>query len=130
MNATNSIALISKLIFPSKENFLIQLVTTKKVFTTKLPAYPLMNPLHPLISMQIIRRCMNLVVHVFKSLNLPSFHLPQFEHELFLQYLSRLNDYCAQYMHSMYEKWKICNVVLEGTTHKTRANLESICYGG
>ena len=41
-------------------------------------------------------------------------HLPQFEHETFWQYLSRLNDYRAQYVYFTYEKWKICNVVLEG----------------
>jgi len=32
------------------------------------------------------------------------FHLPQFEHEPFWQYLSRLNEYRAQYVHFMYEK--------------------------
>ena len=32
------------------------------------------------------------------------FHFPQFEHEPFWQYLSRFNDYRAQYVHSMYEK--------------------------
>ena len=56
--------------------------------------------------------------------------MPQIEHELFWQYLSRLNDYRAQYMHFMYAKWKICNVVFEGITHETRAILESMCYGG
>jgi len=30
-----------------------------------------------------------------------------------------LNDYRVQYAHSMYEKWKICDVVLEGITHET-----------
>jgi len=30
----------------------------------------------------------------------------------------------------MYEKWEICNVVLEGITHETRTTLESMCYGG
>ena len=47
------------------------------------------------------------------------FHLPQFEHEPFWQYLSRLNDYRAQYVLFEYEKWEICDVVLEGITHKT-----------
>jgi len=32
------------------------------------------------------------------------FHLHQFEHEPFWQYLSRLNDYRAQHVHFMYEK--------------------------
>ena len=58
------------------------------------------------------------------------FHFPQFEHEPFWQYLSRLNDYRVQYVLFMYEKWKICDVVLEGITHETRATLESMCYGG
>jgi len=30
----------------------------------------------------------------------------------------------------MYEKWDICDVVLEGITHETRATLESMCNGG
>jgi len=58
------------------------------------------------------------------------FHFPQFEHEPFCQYLSSLNDYRIQYMHFEYEKWEICDVVLEGITHETRATLESMCYGG
>ena len=32
------------------------------------------------------------------------FYFPQFEHEPFWQYLSRLNGYRAQYVLSMYEK--------------------------
>jgi len=58
------------------------------------------------------------------------FHFSQFEHEPFWQYLSRLNDYRAQYVHSMFAKWEICNVMLEGITHETRATLKSMCYGG
>jgi len=54
------------------------------------------------------------------------FHLSQFEYEPFWQYVSRLNDYCAQYVYFMYEKWHICNVVLEGIPHETRATL-SLC---
>jgi len=30
----------------------------------------------------------------------------------------------------MYEKWEICNVVLEGIIHETRATLECMCCGG
>jgi len=41
------------------------------------------------------------------------FHLPQFEHEPFWKYLLRLND-CCKYVHFLYEKWEICDVVLEG----------------
>jgi len=40
-----------------------------------------------------------------------------------------LNDYRAQYVHSAYEKWKTCNLVLEGITYDTWAILESMCYG-
>jgi len=58
------------------------------------------------------------------------FHFPQFEHEPFWQYLSRLNNYRAQYVHSIYEKRGICDVVLEGITHETRATLESMRYSG
>ena len=58
------------------------------------------------------------------------FHLPQFEHEPFWQYLSRLNDYRAQYVHFTYEKWEICDAVLEGITPETRAIPESMCYSG
>ena len=57
------------------------------------------------------------------------FHFPQFEHEPFWQYLSRFNDYRAQYVHFTYEQWEICDVVLEGVTHETRATLESMCGG-
>ena len=33
-------------------------------------------------------------------------------------------------MNLIYEKWKICDIVLEGITHETQATLESMCYGG
>jgi len=59
---------------------------------------------------------------------MPIFHFSQFEMNLFGN--TRLNDYCAQYMFFMYEKWEIYEVVLEGITHETRANLKSMCYGG
>ena len=58
------------------------------------------------------------------------FHLPQFEHEPFWHYLSKLNDYRAQYVLFEYEKWEICDAMLEGITPKTRAIIESMCYGG
>ena len=54
------------------------------------------------------------------------FHFPQFEHESFWEYLSRFNDYRAQYMHFTYEKWEICDAVLEGITHETRGGLCSL----
>jgi len=44
--------------------------------------------------------------------------------------LARLNDYRAQYVHFMYEKWGIYDVMLEGITHETQVTLESMCYGG
>ena len=47
------------------------------------------------------------------------FHLPQFEHESFWQYFSWLNDYRAQYKHFTYEKWEICDAMLEGITLET-----------
>jgi len=53
-------------------------------------------------------------------------HLPQFEHECFWQYLSRLNDHCARYVHFTYEKWEICNVVHKGITYETQAHLETL----
>jgi len=65
-----------------------------------------------------------------KEIKMANFHLPQFEHEAFWQYSSRLNNYCAQYVHFTYAKWKICNVMLEGITHEILAPLESMCYGG
>ena len=49
---------------------------------------------------------------------------------LFWQYLSRLNDFHAQNVHFMYEKWEISDVVLEGITHETRTTLKSMYYGG
>ena len=33
-------------------------------------------------------------------------------------------------MHFVYDKWEICDVLLEGITHDTRATLESMCYSG
>jgi len=40
----------------------------------------------------------------FKKIKLAIFHLPQFEHESFWKYLSKLSDYHAQYVHFIYEK--------------------------
>ena len=57
------------------------------------------------------------------------FHFPQFEHESFQQCLSRLNDYHAQYMYFTYEKWLICNDMVEEKTYETQAILEFMCYG-
>ena len=67
---------------------------------------------------------------MFKKIKMDISQLPQFRHEPFWQYLSQLNEYHAQYVLLEYEKWEICDVVLEGITHETRATLESMCYGG
>ena len=58
------------------------------------------------------------------------FHLPQLQPESFWQYLFRLNDYHAQYVHFTYEKQEICNVVLEGATYESQATLKSMCCRG
>jgi len=58
------------------------------------------------------------------------FHFPQFEHELFWQYLSKVNDYHAQYVHFTYERWEICDAVLEEITYQLWVVLKSVCYGG
>ena len=42
------------------------------------------------------------------------FHLPQFEYEPFWQYLPRLNDYRAEHVHFMYEKWEFAMLCLRG----------------
>jgi len=47
------------------------------------------------------------------------FHFSRFEHEPFWKYLSRLSDYRAQNVHSTYEKWEICDVVLKGIIHES-----------
>jgi len=57
-----------------------------------------------------------------------TFHLTQFEHESFLQYLSRLNGSHSQYVHFMYPKWKIYNIAPEGIISETQAILKSTCY--
>jgi len=42
------------------------------------------------------------------------FILPQFKREPFWQYLSRVNDYRAQYVHFMYENEKFAILYLRG----------------
>ena len=44
--------------------------------------------------------------------------------------MSRLNDYHALCAYFTYEKWELCNVVLEEITRETRATLESMGYSG
>ena len=60
---------------------------------------------------------------------MPVFHFPQYEHELFWSYLSRLNDYCAQLNH-IFEKWKIYEVIAVGLNVESRSYVASICSGG
>ena len=43
--------------------------------------------------------------------------------------LSGLDDYHAQYVHFMYEKWKTYDIFVEGITYATQATLECMCYG-
>ena len=44
---------------------------------------------------------------------MPVFKFPQYEHESFWHYLSRLKDYRAQ-LNQPFEKWKICEVIVLG----------------
>ena len=41
---------------------------------------------------------------------MPVFNFPQYEHEPFQSYLSRLNDYRAQ-LNQNVQKWEICEVI-------------------
>ena len=58
---------------------------------------------------------------------MPVFNFPQYEHEPFWSYLSRLNDYCAQLN---FQKWKICKVIVVGLTAKYKGYVESMCLRG
>jgi len=49
-----------------------------------------------------------------KRIKMAVFHLPQFEYEPFWQYLPRLNDYRAEHVHFMYEKWEFAMLCLRG----------------
>ena len=60
---------------------------------------------------------------------MPIFNFPQFEHESFWNYLSRLNDYHAQ-LNQNFVKWKICEVFAMGLNSASRGFVESICPGG
>jgi len=60
---------------------------------------------------------------------MPVFNFPQFEHEPFWNYLSRLNDYRAQ-LNQNFQKWKIYKVIVVGLNIETRRYEESLCLGG
>ena len=59
-----------------------------------------------------------------------SFYFPQFEHEIFWQYLSRLNEFRAQCVDYCFEKWKICQVIFEGLNDEHRGYVETMCPRG
>jgi len=86
---------IKTLFFPNK--FLTPLSGTWHFsilgFTSAFEARPLENPKK--LKNQKFQK---------ENFKIAIFHLPQFEHEPFWQCLSRLNDYCAQYVHFTYEK--------------------------
>ena len=60
---------------------------------------------------------------------MPVFNFPQFEHEPFWSYLSRLNHYRAQ-LNCTFEKWKICKVIVLGLNAEFRGYIESIYPSG
>lgn len=60
---------------------------------------------------------------------MPVFNFPQFECKSFWNYFSRLNDYRAQ-LNRNFEKWEICEVILEGLNIESRSYIGSIFPGG
>ena len=60
---------------------------------------------------------------------MPDFNFPQFEHESFQRYLSRLNVYRAQ-LNQTFENWEICEVIAVGLNVESRSYIESFCPGG
>jgi len=60
---------------------------------------------------------------------MPVFHFPQYEHEPFWSYLSRLNEYRVHLNHN-FQKWEICEVIIEGLNIESRSYIESLCPGG
>ena len=60
---------------------------------------------------------------------MPVFNFPQYEHEPFWSYLSRLNDYRAQ-LNQTFEKWKIYEVIALGLNSEFRGHVASMCSGG
>ena len=60
---------------------------------------------------------------------MPVLSFPQYEHEPFWRYLSRLNDYRAQLLET-FQKWKICEAIVLGLNAEFRGIVESMCLGG
>ena len=60
---------------------------------------------------------------------MPVFSFPQYEHEPFWSYFSRLNDYRVQ-LNRNFEKWEICEVIVLGLSSEFRGHVESMCPGG
>ena len=60
---------------------------------------------------------------------MPIFNFPQYEHEPFWNYFSTLNDYRAQLNHN-FQKWKICEVIIEHLNIESRSYIKSLCPGG
>ena len=56
---------------------------------------------------------------------MPIFNFPQYEHESFWSYLSRLNDYRAQ-LNQNFQKLKTCEVITVGLNSESSSYVESI----
>ena len=54
------------------------------------------------------------------------FYFPQYEHEIFWRYLSRLNEFHDQYVDHYFEKWKICEVIFDGLNNDYRGHVETM----
>ena len=60
---------------------------------------------------------------------MPVFNFPQYKHEPFWSYLSRLNNFRAQ-LNCTFEKWEICEVIVLGLNAEFRDVIESMYPGG
>jgi len=65
----------------------------------------------------------------FKN-KMASFYFPQFEHEIFWQYLSRLNEFRAQCVDYCFEKWEIYQVIFESLNDEYRGLVETVYREG
>ena len=61
----------------------------------------------------------------FSNFTMPVFNFPQFEREPFWNYFSKLNDYCAP-LNFHFQKWKTCEVIIEGLKIGSRSYINSI----
>ena len=55
-----------------------------------------------------------------------SFYFPQFAHEIFWQYSSRLNEFHTQCVDYCFEKWEICLVIFEGLNDEYMGHLKTM----